>query len=479
MIREESAYEVIGDKSNFPEWYDQVLSAAGIIDMRYDMKGMVVWLPYGLSIMKFLIKRWDELFQKNGIEETYFPLFVPIKYCEKNESWWNGFKDEGYKVIAGEGNEIQGAIRPTGEPAMYPMFSMWTRSRNDLPIRIYETVSSYRYETKQTKPLIRAREITHWFEIHTAHATKEEAANELELHVKFYDEIYEKMLALPAFRVNKPIWECFPGAVGAYEYYSYMPDGRVMENGSANNLGQAYAKKFDVKYADENGKEQYCWMICTGNGARFIAAAFSEHGDKKGLILPPYIAPIQVVIVPIIFKGNEAEVYKYAEKVKTKLESQGIRVHLDTRSNMTPGKKYFFWEVKGVPVRLEIGPKDVEKDQVVVSTRFDAKKEFVKLDKLDITGTLSNIHNAMYAKSKKRLEEGIIFANTNKEVVKLLDEKKIAKVYWCGNRDCYDKISKIGEGFEAFGTSVEKKGSGKCLSCNKEAHETLYIAKSY
>lgn len=476
MIREDSAYEVIADKTNFPEWYDSVLSAAGIIDMRYDMKGMVVWLPYGQKIMKFLVNRWDELFQKNGIEEMYFPLFVPIKYCEKNESWWEGFKEEGYKVIAGESNEVQGAIRPTGEPAMYPMFSMWTRTKNDLPIRIYETVSSYRYETKQTKPLIRAREITHWFEIHTAHATKEEAARELELHVKFYDEIYENMLALPAFRVNKPIWECFPGAVGAYEYYSLMPDGKVMENGSANNLGQAYSKKFDVKYTKEDGTAEYCWMICTGNGARFIAAAFSEHGDNKGLILPPRIAPIQVVIVPIVFKEREAEVYKYADKIKHSLENAGVRVHVDNRSDMTPGRKYYYWEVKGVPLRIEVGPKDLEKEQLVLFTRFSGKKETIKLKDLNAPKLLDDLHNSMLLKAKNRLDSSIIFVSNEKELVKAVDEKKVARLYWCGDEKCYTKVSSMGEG---FGSSVDKKGSGVCLVCKKTAHETLFVARSY
>lgn len=478
MFKQDSTYEIIGSKKNYSEWYNQVLSAAGILDMRFDMKGMFVWLPYGFRIMKFLREKWDKLFQEKGIQEMYFPLIIPIKYAEMNDKWWEGFKDEGYKAIAGEKSEIQGALRPTGEPALYPMFAKWVRSKKDLPIRMYETVSSFRYETKQTRPLIRDREITNWFEIHTVHATKEEAARELELHVKFYDEIYENLLALPAFRVVKPIWECFPGAIGAYEYYSLMPDGKVMENGSANNLGQAYAKKFNIKFMDGK-KEEYAWMVCTGNGARFLAAAFSEHGDDKGLVLPPRIAPIQVVIVPIIFKGKEKTVFTFIDKVKKILEKQNIRFHVDTRS-ITPGRKFNDWEVKGVPLRFEIGPRDVQNKQIVVHTRFTGKKKQIKFTELKtVSSMLNKIHNSMLKNSKKRLNDSIIFSNSMKEIKKIVENKEIAKLYWCGKTKCYNKLCSIGEGYEGFGTSVEKKGSGICPNCKSKAHEILFIAKSY
>ncbi|MBN1923780.1 MAG: proline--tRNA ligase [Nanoarchaeota archaeon] len=479
MVKEDSTYEKISDKSNFSEWYNQVLSAAGILDMSYDMKGMFVWLPYGLKIMRFLQHKWDELFQNNGLQEVYFPQIVPLHYCEMNEAWWEGFKDEGYKVIAGSDNKVQGALRPTGEPAIYPLYSQWVRTRNDLPIRMYETVSSFRYETKQTRPLIRDREITNWFEIHTAHATKEEAVRELDSHVKFMDYLYEEMLALPVFRVNKPLWECFPGAVGAYEYYSLMPDGKVMENGSANNLGQAYSKKFNIKYKKENGSEEFAWMICTGNGGRFLAAAISEHGDNKGLVLPPRVAPIQIVIVPIIFKGKEEKVYKTVDKIKAVLDDLKIRYYLDAR-DITPGRKFNDWEVKGVPVRIEIGPKDVEKKQVMVYTRFDAKKKSMKMSELKkLDKVLEEIQKSMLSKANKRLQNSIRFVTKKNEITKVVEDKQVAKMYWCGEKKCYDELVSVGEGYEGFGTSVELQSSGCCCACSKPSHEELFIAKSY
>jgi len=479
MVKQDSTYEKIISKENFSDWYNDVLSASGMLDMRYDMKGMVVWLPYGISIMKSLIKKWDELFAKNNIQEMYFPQIVPIKYCEINESWWEGFKSEGYKVIAGSEGEVQGALRPTGEPAIYPMFSMWIRTASDLPVKIYETVNSYRYETKQTRPLIRAREITHWFEIHTAHATKKEAENELNNHLKIYDYLYEEMLALPAFRVNKPIWDCFPGSVGAYEYYSLMPDGKVMENGSANNLGQAYAKKFNIKYKNEKGVEEYAWMLCTGNGARFLAAAVSEFGDDLGLILPPRIAPIQLELIPIIFKGKEKIVYDELDKIKKELISQDIKFEVDSRE-ISPGRKYYDCEVKGIPLRLEVGPRDIEAKQYPLTVRFNNEKKNIKFSELKtLNKILDKVHADMLKASSKRLNESIIFANSAKDLAKVIESKKIAKVYWCNERECYDKIVALGEGYEGFGISTDSKGTGKCLNCNKTGHEELFVAKSY
>jgi len=479
MVKQDSTYEKIAPKEDYSSWYNDVLSAAGILDFSYDLKGMFVWLPYGFKLMDSLIKKWDELFEKNGIQRAYFPQIVPISYCQINESWWEKFKEEGYKVIAGADDKVQGALRPTGEPAIYPMYSKWVRSKNDLPIKMYETVSSFRYETKQTRPLIRDREITNWFEIHTVHATKGEADAELNNHVKIMTYLYEEMLALPAFRVNKPIWDCFPGSVGAYEFYSLMPDGKVMENGSANNLGQAYAKKFDIKYKNDAGADEYAWMLCTGNGARFLAAAMSEFGDEKGLILPPRIAPIQVIIIPIVFKGKEKLVYDEVDRIKEELAKQKIRFEVDSRE-ISPGRKYYDWEVKGVPVRIEVGPRDVEKKEYPLSVRFGNEKTGIKFSELkNVSKIIDDTHYKMLKASSKRLNESIVFSNSSKEVVNSVESKKIAKMYWCGDKKCYDKIVALGEGYEGFGTSTDSKGTGKCLNCSKTAHEELFIAKSY
>ncbi len=480
MVKQDSTYQKIAPKeTDFSNWYNDVLSAAGVLDFSYDLKGMFVWLPYGLKIMSSLISKWDELFEKNDLQKAYFPQIVPISYCQINESWWEKFKEEGYKVIAGSDDKIQGALRPTGEPAIYPMYSQWVRSKNDLPIKMYETVSSFRYETKQTRPLIRDREITNWFEIHTVHATKEEAETELKNHVKIMTYLYEEMLALPAFMVNKPKWDCFPGSVGAYEFYSLMADGKVMENGSANNLGQAYAKKFSIKYKDEKGNEEYAWQLCTGNGGRFVAAAISEFGDNKGLMLPPRIAPVQLMIIPIIFKGKEKIVFDEIENIKEELKKAKIRFEVDARES-SPGRKFNDCEVKGIPLRIEVGPRDAEKKEYPLTARFGAEKSSIKFSDLKSIGKLiDSIHSKMLKASTKRLHDSIVFCSTNKELIQTIDSQKIAKIYWCSSKDCYDKIVGLGEGFEGFGTSTDSKGTGKCLNCGKTSHEELFVARSY
>jgi prolyl-tRNA synthetase len=252
-----------------------------------------------------------------------------------------------------------------------------------------------------------------------------------------------------------------------------------MEKGSANNLGQAYAKKLEIKYKNEKGTDEYAWMLCTGNGARFLAAAISEFGDELGLILPPKIAPIQVMLIPIVFKGKEKIVFDEIEKIKEELSKQKIRFEVDSRE-ISPGRKYYDSEVKGVPIRIEVGPRDIESKNYPLTARFGNEKLKIKFGELkNLTKVLENIHSKMLKASSKRLNESIIYANSSKDLINVIESKKIAKVYWCGNKNCYDKIVGLGEGYEGFGTSTDSKGTGKCLNCSKPSHEELFVAKSY
>lgn len=470
----------IDKKANFSKWYDEALKNGEILDARYNSKGMFVWLPYGYKIMQTIKKSWDKLFQDAGIQEVYFPQLVPLEYAKQNDSWWEGFKDEGYLAIVGKDKEIQGLIRPTGEPAIYPMYKLWIRSYSDLPIRMYQTTSSFRYESKSTRPLIRDREITVWHEIHTAHATKEEAEKEVELHMKLWDILWDK-LALPVWKVRKPQWECFAGAVGAIEYYTLFPSGRVMETGSVNNLGQAYAKKFNIKFKDVNGKEKYVWQVCTGVGARLLAAVIAIHGDNKGLVLPPEIAPIKCVIVPIFFKGKEKLILEKARKIEKVLKDENVDVVVDDRDEIAPGRKFYEWEAKGVPIRIEIGPRDLEKNQITAVKRNDNTKIAIPENEISkkIQEILKDIQNELKESAKKELKENIKESTNFEEIAKILEQKKVAKVFWCGNRECYDKIGELGENVEGFGSALEKKAKGKCVVCGKETNTQLFVGKSY
>lgn len=466
----ERTHEFVAKKKDFSDWYSQVVEAAGFIDRNYAMKGMFVWLPYGYKAMMNLKKLWDEMFQNAGIQEMYFPLLVPLEYCEINQAWWAGFKDEGYKAVVG--NEVQGAIRPTGEPAMYPMFSQWVKTKADLPIRIYETVSSFRYETKETRPLIRDREITVWHEIHTAHATKEEADAEIALHVTFYDKIWN-LLAMPVLRVNKPKWEMFPGAVGAYEYYSFISEnGKVLENGSVNNLGQAYSKKFNIKFV-ENDKENFAWQVCTGNGGRLLAGVIATHGDDKGLIMPPAIAPVQVIIIPIMFKDKDPT--SYAKNTLDLLRKAGVRAEIDLR-DINAGRKFFDWEIKGVPLRIEIGPREEKNNSMLIVRRDNGEKIEAKSAD-DVKKALDSVHANLLDKASKKLSNAIVDVSSIDAIEVNAQKCKISRASWCGSEACYDKICVV-EGLEGFGTEI-KQAPGKCIACGKDAKEKLLIARSY
>ena len=468
----------IKKEEDLSKWYNQVLQVSELIDKRYIVKGCYVWLPYGYKAIMKIKKIWDKLFQEAGIQETYFPLLVPVEYAKQNDQWFNGFKEEAFWVKGYNKEKADYILRPTGEPAMYPMFALWTRTKNDLPIRIYETVSSFRHETKHTIPLIRDREITVWHEIHTVHATKEEAEKEVELHIKLNNQIWEN-LCLEPLRVKKPQWECFPGAVGAIEYYSIIPNGKAMENGSLNNLGQAYAKKFNIKFKDEQGKENYAWQVCTGNGARLLAALILIHGDDKGLIMPPKIAPIQVVLTPIFNKDNKNKVLKKADELNELLKKENIRAHLDNRE-IPVGKKFYNWEIKGIPIRIELGLKEIENNKITLANRLTSEKTQIKEDNLikEISIMLDSIHNSLYENCKRLNKKLTKEALSLKEVENIIKDKKMAKVSWCGSNKCWNKIKKITDGIELFGTDL-KQSKGKCIICKENSNEIGYVANTY
>ncbi|MGV8151639.1 MAG: aminoacyl--tRNA ligase-related protein [Candidatus Nanoarchaeia archaeon] len=461
--------------SDYPEWLSQILQLAKIIDNRYAIKSMFVWMPYGYDMMLRIKKFWDNEFKLNGIKEMYFPLMVPVEYAEQNDSWWAGFKEEGF--WAGTKNKQEYIIRPTGEPAMYPMFSLWTRSYSDLPLRIYQTVFSYRYETKQTRPLIRDREIGPWYEIHTAHATKQEAEEEIELARKMNDKIWE-FIAVKPLITRKPKWECFPGAEGALEYYTLMPNGKVMENGSLNNLGQAYAKKFNIKFIDKEGKENFAWQTCTGNGERFLSASLSQHGDDFGLVLPPNIAPVQVMIIPIFNDKNKEKILKVADKIKQELSD--FRVEVNTK-NDSLGSKFFDSEIIGVPLRIEFGEKELDKNSLTLFFRNTRTKKSIMQKEVvkEVALSMENIQKELLKNSANELSEAIKETSEISQIPKLAENKKIAKIYWCLSPDCYDKISSKCPGLELIGSDINNAKEGKCIACSAKTTNQAYVASSY
>ncbi|MDT7858767.1 MAG: aminoacyl--tRNA ligase-related protein [Candidatus Aenigmarchaeota archaeon] len=470
---EEIKPERLPSKDNFIEWYNSLLQLAEIADRRYPVKGTFVWLPYGFKIMKRLTEIWDKIFEENGIQQVYFPLFVPLEFARINEEWFEGFKTDAF-YVEGE-NAI---LRPTGEPAMYPIFKYWIME-GKLPIRVYQTVSSFRNEGKTTHTMIRDREITFWHEIHTAHKTKEEANEEMEKHRKIYEYIWKEVLNIPPICVEKPKYEIFPGAESAYEFYVILPNGRLLENGSVNNLGQAYAKKFDLFYVDEEGNKQYVWQVCTGNGARFLVAAFSLHGDERGLVLPPKIAPIQVVIITI---PKEGKYYlEEAEELKKRLESFGVVTFID-KSEKTPGEKFNIWDIKGVPIRIEIGEKEVEKGIYTVYRRDT--KERMEVNKQEIEKVVSvllkeEIPKSLYRKVEILYQQKIKYFDSIESVKEWIEKGNVAKVNWCGSKECFDKIKEVGPSIEPIGFLYDERKIGFCIVCKQNTDKLTLVGKTY
>ncbi|RQD82662.1 proline--tRNA ligase, partial [Methanosalsum natronophilum] len=390
-------------KQEFSEWYNDILSVAEIMDVRYPVKGLYVWFPFGFSIRKRVYNMLRELLDTDH-DEALFPLLIPEHEFMKEAEHIKGFEDEVYWVTNGGTTplDINLALRPTSETAIYPMYKIWIRSHADLPIKVYQIVNTFRYETKHTRPLIRLREITSFKEAHTVHASWNEAANQVKKAIELYIEFY-KNLAIPVLSSKRPDWDKFPGADYTIAVDSLMPDGRTLQVGTAHHLGDNFAKTFDIKYENKEGDQVYAHQTCYGISERCIASLISVHGDDKGLVLPPSIAPVQIVIIPIIFKDS-SEVLEVCEKVKERLHGIGLRVELDS-SDKRPGAKYYKWELKGVPLRIEIGPRDLKNNSVVIVKRNDSTKEIVHMSKLEETvqRLLDQVHQNLYSKAEEDL----------------------------------------------------------------------------
>jgi len=341
-------------KESFSEWYHELLMMAEITDNRYPVKGMCVWFPFGFAIRKNVYGIIRELLDPDH-QETQFPLLIPENEFMKEAQHIKGFEDEVYWVTCGGTSplDVKLALRPTSETAIYPMFKLWIRSHADLPLRIYQIVNTFRYETKHTRPLIRLREITSFKEAHTAHATWDEAAEQVEVALQRYSQFYRR-LAIPFLVSRRPAWDKFPGADYTTAIDVIMPDGRTLQVGTAHHLGTTFAQTYEISYEAENGEQKLVSQTCYGISERCIAALISVHGDGKGLVLPWEVAPVQVVIVPILL-GDKEKVLEVCRDLQGLLAEAGVRVKLDT-SDERPGAKFYKWEMKGVPLRLEVGP---------------------------------------------------------------------------------------------------------------------------
>jgi len=473
----ESKQAKLPAKENFSEWYHELLMTAEIIDNRYPVKGMCVWFPFGFALKKNVYAIIRELLDPDH-QETQFPLMIPENEFMKEAQHIKGFEDEVYWVTHGGTAplEVKLALRPTSETAIYPMFKLWIRSHADLPMRIYQIVNTFRYETKHTRPLIRLREITSFKEAHTVHATWEEAAEQVETAIARYSEFYRR-LALPFLVSRRPSWDKFPGADYTTAIDVIMPDGKTLQVGTAHHLGSTFAKTYEITYEDESGEQKLVSQTCYGISERCIAALISVHGDEKGLALPWEVAPVQVAIVPILL-GDKEKVLDVCRGLQGKLISERIRVELDT-SDERPGAKFYKWEMKGVPIRLEVGPRDIEKGAVTLVRRDGAKKT-VPMEGLveAIVSEADELQAALYDRAIKIHEARVKEVSTIEEAI-VQTQVGVALVPWCGEVDCGHQLEDRVEANMLGEPQYQSFPFAYCAVCGKSSPGRTYMAKQY
>jgi prolyl-tRNA synthetase len=412
-----------------------------------------------------------------------FPLLIPETLFQKEADHIKGFGGQVYWVTQGghEKLDVKLALRPTSETSMYPMFALWIRTHADLPIKVYQVVNIFRYETKMTKPMIRLREVTTFKEAHTAHATEEEAEAQVKEATNIYKEFYDE-LGVPYVVSKRPPWDTFAGAHYSIAFDTLTPDGKALQIGTVHNLGQNFAKVYGLKYEDADGKHHHVYQTCYGISERSVASAIMVHGDDGGLCLPPNVAPTQIVIVPIRFKENEVPVEKVAAELKEELEASGLRVQLDDR-DIRPGNKFYHWERRGVPLRVEIGPKDMEKEQVTAVRRDTGEKLAipVKTFKVRVNQVLEQITENLKERAQKTLRDSVKdAADVEAARESLKKHGGIVRLPWCGQEECGKEITDKCGG-EMLGEEIGSapSPSAKCPVCSKSATINALVAKTY
>jgi prolyl-tRNA synthetase len=469
---------------DFGEWFRDVLINAGIMDYRYPIKGSGVWMPYGFKIRKNVLQILRDLLDNSGHNETLFPLLIPETSLAQESAHVKSFEGECFWVTHGgfEPLKVRYALRPTSETVIAPMLKLWIRSHADLPIKLYQVVNVFRYETKATRPIIRMREVSTFKEAHTCHATSEEAEKQVQEAVKLYKRFFDEV-GVPYVVSRRPDWDKFAGALYTIAFDMLCPDGRALQIGTVHNLGQNFAKAFDITYETKDGSQEHIWTTSYGISGRGIAAVLIAHGDDNGIVLPPNIAPTQVAIVPVPYKGKEEQVNQACADVAAKLKDAGIRVELDLRGELTPGNKFYYWELRGVPIRVEIGPRDLANGVVTIARRDTMKKQTCKMDEVvSAVQTLAEEMKAdMKANAEAWMKEHVYRVDRLSEAKSLLKRKAgIVEVPWCGKDECGHSLEEMAEArLLGFPEDTTEKVDGKCLVCGEAANNVVRVALAY
>jgi prolyl-tRNA synthetase len=465
---------------NFSEWYDLVLEKAELADSRYGVKGFVVYRPNLMHVVREIYETLERHLIETDHKPMLFPLLIPYKNLMVEKEHVKGFEKHVFLVEkAGEEKLDENLfIRPTSETAIYPMYSLWIRSYRDLPFKAFQSCAVYRYETKATRPLLRGREFL-WIESHNAFADRRGAEEQLREDLEITRKTFEEF-ALPFLPIEREWFDRFPGAERSLAYDSVLPDKQVLQSATTHLLGKRFTEPFQVRYLSKDGKKITPESTCFGPGVSRIAALIiAMHGDEYGLILPFKAAPIQIIIVPI---QTKEKLVKYSEEVKKKLKGGGYRVEID-QGNETAGEKFYRWEMRGVPVRVEVGEKEVVSNRLTIFRRDLRKREIIEgIDLLKRLKKLEReIHGELTKRAQQWLDSNIDAAITKKELLEKAKKGGFIKVPYCGKKDCADEIKTGTGGHEVRGKKLDEdqKPASKCIWCGDDAIEIAYLGKAY
>jgi len=467
-------------ETNFSEWYTQVIQKAGLIGYT-KVSGCYVLRPNAYAIWEEIQKYLDAKIKKSGVQNVYFPLLIPESLLKKESEHVEGFKPEVAWVTHTGTSKLDErlAIRPTSETIMYDSYKKWIRSFKDLPLRLNQWCNIVRWEFKNPVPFLRSREFL-WQEGHSAFATEKQAEKETKEILKYYKQVAEDLLAIPMLDGIKSEKEKFAGAKQTLSIETFLPSGKAIQGATTHNLGQNFSKAFDISFLDEKGKKKLPWQTSWGLSTRMIGIMAMMHSDDKGLILPPKVALNKLVIVPILFEKTKDKVLKKSKELQKSLAK--YNPILDDRDNYSPGWKFNEWELKGIPIRIEIGPKDLEKKQVILFRRDTNKKITVKFASLKkkVDEILKDIQQNLFDNAKKFLEKSIVNVNSLDALKKAINHKKIGYAPWCGDKDCEEMIKYKTKGVKSLNTPFNQKDiKKKCFACGKKANHYTYFAKSY
>ncbi len=478
----------IDKEMNFPDWYGEICKVAELADIRYGVKGFTPFLPWSIMSMNNMFDILEEVLQGKNHLPMLFPTVIPESNLVRESQHVEGFVPQVFWIHdIGDGEKLEErlALRPTSETAIYPMYSLWVRSWRDLPMKLYQRCSVFRSEIKSTRPFLRGREFL-WIESHNVFATHDEVKAQVMEDLETTKEVVTENYGIPVIVFRRTQWDKFPGGLNTYAADTLMPDGKVIQLPSTHDLGDNFARAFDIKYLNENNESVYAWQTCYGPAiSRIFGALISIHGDNKGLRLPFKIAPYQVVIVPIYKAKDERTVLEYCQDIKKTLQKAGLRVYLDDKDN-TPGWKYNYWEMKGVPIRIEIGPRDIKNGKAVLFRRDTMTRKIVDAKDLkkDVLALGKDIDANLRAAAESKFVDLVVDAESIGAIEDAMEHGKIARTPLCttemDGKSCADEI-KDRTGGEIRGTriDVDEKPEGICVVCGKPATEIVYIARSY